>query len=88
MTHYGRARQAVHPTNPEDDMSTTTDPAELLNAREAAVYLRMSLPWVRLRTTDGTLPHARLGRRVVYRKTELDQFVREHSAPRPYRTRS
>ena len=66
---------------------TVTKPDQLLNAREAAEYLRMSLPWVRLRTTDGTLPHSRLGRRIVYSRQALDDFVREHSAPRHYRTR-
>lgn len=69
-------------------MTTTANPDQLLTAQEAADYLRMSLPWVRLRTTDGTLPHVRLGRRVVYSRLALDQFVAEHSAPRPYRTRT
>ena len=69
-------------------MTTTTYPDQLMNAHEAADYLRMSLAWVRLRTQDGTLPHSRLGRRIVYSRTELDRFVREQRAPlRRYRTR-
>lgn len=66
-------------------MSVTT--TDHMTAQEAATYLRMSLAWVRLRTSDGTLPHARLGRRIVYIRSELDRFVQENSAPRPYRTR-
>ncbi len=67
---------------------TTTTTTDHLTAREAADYLRMSLAWVRLRMTDGTLPHSRLGRRIVYSRSDLDRFVAEHRAPRPYRTRT
>src|SRR5690242_12898504 len=84
MTRSHQLRQAVHY---EEDNMTLTTPDQLLNAKEAANYLRMSLPWVRLRTADGTLPHSRLGRRIVYSRAALDRFVAENSAPRPYRTR-
>ena len=49
----------------------------LLDAAGAADYLNMSLGWVRLKTQSGELPHVQLGRRVRYRREDLDRYISE-----------
>lgn len=46
-----------------------------LSATEAADYLRCPLSRVRKLTSTGELPHEHDGRRVLYRRDELDRFV-------------
>jgi hypothetical protein len=63
-------------------MSTTAEqPPGMMNATQAAEYLTVSLAWLRLRTQDGTVPHSKLGRRIVYERSELARWVREQQAP-------
>ena len=72
-------------TTTETAMNATTND-DFLSAQEAADYLRMSLAWVRLKTSSGELPHSKLGTRVIYERSELARWVREQQAtPRPRR---
>ena len=54
--------------------------SELLNQRETAEYLRLSPRTLeRLRIVSGGPPFARLGRRVVYRLSDLEDWVSERT---------
>ncbi|EOA3905992.1 helix-turn-helix domain-containing protein [Bacillus cytotoxicus] len=46
-----------------------------LSAREAAVYLGISLDLVYKYSTYGSLPCARIGRRKLFRKESLDRWL-------------
>jgi excisionase family DNA binding protein len=46
----------------------------LLSVKEAAAYLKMSPNWL----YSSGIPFARLGRRRLYRRRDLDSFVEEH----------
>lgn len=46
----------------------------LLSVKEAATYLKMSPNWL----YGSGIPFARLGRRRLYRRTDLDSFVEQH----------
>ena len=54
-----------------------SDQPRYLNAQEAADYLRISVSWVRKATRSGELPHAKIGCRVIYDRTDLDEYVRQ-----------
>ena len=41
----------------------------------AADYTKMSLSWLRKRTAAGEIPHIKLGRRVVYDRLDLDDYM-------------
>jgi predicted DNA-binding transcriptional regulator AlpA len=51
--------------------SAALDPGRLLSAREAAAFLGMSLSWV----YQSDVPHSHLGRRRLYRRQDLDDYV-------------
>ncbi len=50
-----------------------------LTEAEAAAELRVSLNTLRRRRKVDGLPHVRLGRRVLYDRDELEQYLREHA---------
>jgi excisionase family DNA binding protein len=54
-----------------------------LDAREAADYLRCPVSRVRRLTMTGDLPTHRDGRRVLYRRSELDAFIAAGGASSP-----
>jgi excisionase family DNA binding protein len=54
-----------------------------LTADEAANYLRAPLSRVRKLTMTGDLPHERDGRRVLYHRDRLDEFVQRGGATSP-----
>jgi excisionase family DNA binding protein len=54
-----------------------------LTAAEAAAYLRCPISRVRRLTMTGDLPTHRDGRRVLYRRDELDAFVASGGAISP-----
>lgn len=54
-----------------------------LTAKEAAEYLRCPLSRVRKLTMTGDLPVHRDGRRVLYRREELDGYIRNGGATSP-----
>ncbi len=54
-----------------------------LNAAEAAVYLRCPTSRIRKLTSTRELPFHRDGRRVLYHRDELDEFVRAGGATCP-----
>ena len=47
----------------------------LMNARDAAAYLRVSLSTIRRLVQDGELPHYRLGKMVRFRRREIDGWL-------------
>lgn len=53
---------------------------EWLTAREAAAHLNAPLSRVRKLTSTGALPVHRDGGRVLYLRTELDDFIRRGGA--------
>jgi excisionase family DNA binding protein len=54
-----------------------------LSAREAAKYLACPISRVRKLTMTRELPAHHDGRRVLYRREELDAFIRGGGAPSP-----
>jgi excisionase family DNA binding protein len=54
-----------------------------LDATEAAAYLRCPVSRVRKLTSTRELPCSRDGRRVLYRRDELDEFIRSGGATCP-----
>ena len=47
-----------------------------LTAAEAAEYLRISTRHLRRETASGNIPVSRLGRKLLYDRAELDDYVR------------
>ena len=47
-----------------------------LTATEAAEYLRISTRHLRRATASGQIPVSRLGRKLLYDRSELDEYVR------------
>lgn len=54
-----------------------------LSATEAAEYLRCALSRVRKLTSTGDLPCERDGRRVLYHRDQLDEYIRAGGASCP-----
>lgn len=52
-----------------------------LSVKEAAAYLRVSGGWL----YGSNIPYAKLGRRRVYRRCDLDDYVRCHLSHGPER---
>jgi excisionase family DNA binding protein len=52
------------------------DGDELLDKRQAAQYLRVSVPWINNHLAAGLLIPTRVGGRVFFRKRTLDAFLR------------
>ena len=50
----------------------------LMNARDAATYLRCSVSTVRRLVHTGELPHYRLGKMVRFRRSEIDGWLALH----------
>lgn len=51
-----------------------------MNAHEAAEYLRCPVSRIRKLTSTGEIPHHHDGRRVLFDRNELDQYVRNGGA--------
>lgn len=54
-----------------------------MTASEAALYLRCPVSRIRKLTMCGDIPHEHDGRRVLYRRDRLDEFVRAGGAMSP-----
>ncbi len=63
--------------------STNGASSPWMNAQEAATYLRCPISRVRKLTSTGELPHERDGRRVLYHRHQLDDFIRRGGALSP-----
>lgn len=48
----------------------------ILNVRQAAKYLNVSSQTIYNYTKKGTLPHKRLGNRILFNREQLDEWVR------------
>jgi excisionase family DNA binding protein len=59
------------------------EPSPWMTAEQAATYLAAPVSRIRKLTMTGELPHAKDGRRVLYRREELDAFIRNGGARTP-----
>lgn len=50
----------------------------LLTVKEAASMLRLSVSALTALRTEGKLPYVRLGKRVLFKRETLLQFINEH----------
>lgn len=48
-----------------------------INAEECAKYLGYSVGTIRNMTSEHKLPHYKIGRKVVYKKTELQEWIKQ-----------
>jgi excisionase family DNA binding protein len=53
----------------------------LLNLEETAGVLRMSIPTIRLWTYQGKLPVVKMGRKCLFRRSDREDFVLQHTRP-------
>lgn len=60
-------------------MATDDVRSRLLDASEAARYLRTSQRWIRSRWAARELTGVKLGRQVRYRVEDLDRYIAEHT---------
>lgn len=52
---------------------------EMMNQKQAAGYIGMSTGYLKKKRSDGEGPiYSRVGKRVIYRKEDLDAFLNEH----------
>ncbi len=49
--------------------------SNLLTVPETAKYLRLSVAAIRKRISDRSIPYVKLGRRVLFRRTDLDDLI-------------
>jgi excisionase family DNA binding protein len=54
-----------------------------MSAEEAAIYLRCPLSRIRKLTMTDELPHEKDGRRVLYHRNDLDEYIRSGGATSP-----
>ena len=52
--------------------------SDLLNVRETALRMRVSVPTVRSWVCQGTIPFVRLGRRILFDRNDIDAFIAEN----------
>lgn len=71
------AVKAVGRMNQTDE---SLDAARLLTAAEAAHYLGLAEGTVRNRASANEIPFVKLGRSLRFRRSELDQWVKERDA--------
>ena len=56
-----------------------TNPPQVMNAREVAIFLGVSERKVRSETAIGQIRHVRLGRRILYRIEDIKRLLEEHT---------
>ena len=77
-THPAQIIAAQRPANPSKDRCPTTVDNAVLSTRDAAEYLGLSPKTLETnRTRGGGPPFVKLGRRVVYRRGDLDAWLAE-----------
>jgi excisionase family DNA binding protein len=64
-------------------MQATAPASPWMSASEAAAYLRCPLSRIRKLTMSGEIPHEHDGRRVLYHRDRLDDFIRAGGAQCP-----
>ncbi len=55
------------------------DSDRIMNTMEAAGFLRLSIPALYMACERGQVPHIRFGRRLRFRKSDLDRFLAERT---------
>lgn len=71
----GPAQELISDITPRTDNVDSSLKIEWLNSLEAAEYLRLSVKALRNKTTNGQIPHHKLGRLNRYRKNELTALL-------------
>jgi excisionase family DNA binding protein len=56
---------------------------ELMTPDEVCAYLKTNKDWLYDQVQAHHIPHIRLGRQLRFRRTELDQFLHDHTSPAP-----
>jgi len=54
---------------------------ELMGTNEAAEYLGMSVPALKYHVRQGNVTPVRIGKTLVYRRSELDEFAENRRRP-------
>jgi len=54
---------------------------DMLTVREVAAYLRLSQAQVYVLCSRKSLPHIRLGKRLIVRRTELEEWLKKQTVP-------
>ena len=55
-------------------------PTEILDRRQVAELLKISLPTLLKRTQDGVIPSTRIGRRVLFDRAQIDALMQSKGA--------
>lgn len=76
----GDLRALTHNTHEKEaEMTQATETVHVqpavLTTREAAQYLRVSLPTINRRVRSGELPYIRMGRSLRFRLADLDAYL-------------
>ena len=65
-----------------DEMESTDSRMEhLMTVSELSNYLQISPLQIYKMTSLNTIPHKKIGRRVRFNKTEIDDFISKNSSP-------
>jgi hypothetical protein len=69
--------------NPEVEQDDTVE--ELLDAAPVAKILGVSLQWIKDHTTriEPIIPHIRLGRKIRFRRADIERFIQMQAETRP-----
>ncbi len=70
-----------------DQPKPTTEPAEVLNAEEVAVFLGVDRKTVYDYANRGQIPHRRLGKRLLFSRSVLVAWLNDRNDPPPGRAR-
>ena len=62
-------------------VSLTEDPPRYFTADEVAGYIRSTVLTVRVKTSRREIPHIKIGRRVLYDRERIDQWLAEQAVP-------
>ena len=76
----GWSPSRLHPEDLRAIIEACRVQSPCLSAEQAAAYLQSPVSRVRKLTMSGDLPHEHDGRRVLYHRDELDQFIRSGGA--------
>jgi len=68
---------------PGPQPSSSADDAKILDVNRAASYLGVSTSFIRTLVAQRSLVHYKLGGRVMFRRTDLDQFVDKNKREAP-----
>ena len=62
-------------------LETINTEKEVLTAEEAAAFLNYELPTIYKRTSQKTIPHSKIGGKVMFRRSRLLQWISDNEVP-------